>query len=72
MIKYNWKITTRRGRLVLNAVYEADTLISAMEKRSNDYENLREQLLVLQKTLDQVAQSHDSFQGEGAEAVHSF
>lgn len=23
MIKYNWKITTIRGRLVLNAVYEA-------------------------------------------------
>ncbi|MRX54941.1 hypothetical protein HMPREF3291_24475 [Bacillus sp. HMSC76G11] len=58
--------------MVLNAVYEADSLISAMEKRANDYKNVREQLLVLQKTLDKVAQSHDSFQGEGAEAVQSF
>ncbi|MEK3806095.1 T7SS effector LXG polymorphic toxin [Bacillus sp. FSL H8-0547] len=58
--------------MVLNAVYEADSLISAMEKRANDYKNVREQLLVLQKTLDQIAQSHDLFQGEGAEAVQSF
>ncbi len=62
----------REGRLFLNAVYEADTLISAMENRANQYKDLREQLLVLKKTFKGISNSGDEFQGEGANAIKSF
>ncbi|WP_180850001.1 ribonuclease YeeF family protein [Bacillus sp. UMB0893] len=58
--------------MFLNAVYEADTLISAMENRANQYKDLREQLLVLKKTFKGIANSGDEFQGEGANAIKSF
>ncbi|WP_170292707.1 ribonuclease YeeF family protein [Metabacillus idriensis] len=58
--------------MFLNAVYEADTLISAMENRANQYKDLREQLLVLKKTFQGISSSGNEFQGEGAEAIKSF
>lgn len=62
----------REGRLFLNAVYEADTLISAMENRANQYKDVREQLLVLKKTFMGISNSGDEFQGQGADAIKSF
>ncbi|WP_191565934.1 T7SS effector LXG polymorphic toxin [Metabacillus idriensis] len=58
--------------MFLNAVYEADTLISAMENRANQYKDLREQLLVLKKTFKKISNSGEEFQGEGANAIKSF
>ncbi|MDQ0860820.1 T7SS effector LXG polymorphic toxin [Bacillus sp. V2I10] len=58
--------------MFLNAVYEADTLISAMENRAKKYENLRERLLVLKKTFNQVSHSGDEFKGAGAKVIKTF
>ncbi|WP_191562160.1 ribonuclease YeeF family protein [Metabacillus idriensis] len=58
--------------MFLNAVYEADTLISAMENRANQYKDLREQLLVLKKTFKGISNSGDEFQGQGADSIKSF
>nr|MDH3162489.1 T7SS effector LXG polymorphic toxin [Bacillus licheniformis] len=52
-------------------VYEAETLISAMKQRSDEYKNLREQLVSLKKALNSVAEL-DEFQGKGADAIKAF
>lgn len=53
-------------------VYEAKTLVSAMEKRAKQYEELKEQLNQLKKQFLDIVNSGDEFQGKGAEAIKGF
>ncbi|MGM0923934.1 MAG: ribonuclease YeeF family protein [Bacillota bacterium] len=53
-------------------VYEAKTLVSAMEKRAKQYEDLKEQLNQLKKQFLDIVNSGDEFQGKGAEAIKGF
>lgn len=52
-------------------VYEAETLLSAMKQRSDEYKNLREQLVSLKQSLNSVTEL-DEFQGKGADAIKAF
>ncbi len=53
-------------------VYEAETLVSAMEKRARQYEDLKEQVNHLKKQFLDIANSGDEFQGKGAESIKGF
>jgi len=53
-------------------VYESKTLISAMESRSNEYKNLREEFVNLQTAFQEIANLGDDFQGEGADNIKAF
>ncbi|WP_224771186.1 T7SS effector LXG polymorphic toxin [Metabacillus idriensis] len=53
-------------------VYEAKTLVSAMEKRAKQYDELKEQLNQLKKQFLDIVNSDDEFQGKGAEAIKGF
>jgi predicted ribonuclease toxin of YeeF-YezG toxin-antitoxin module len=53
-------------------VYEGKTLVSAMEKRAKQYEELKEQLNQLKKQFLDIVNSGDEFQGKGAEAIKGF
>ncbi|ASB86791.1 T7SS effector LXG polymorphic toxin [Bacillus sonorensis] len=53
-------------------IYEAKTLISAMEERSKQYQSLKEQITDLKKQFHAVVNLGGDFQGEGAEAIKDF
>lgn len=53
-------------------IYEAKTLVSAMKERSQQYQDLREQISALKKQFHGVMNLGDDFQGEGAEAIKDF
>ncbi|MFT0801855.1 T7SS effector LXG polymorphic toxin [Bacillus swezeyi] len=53
-------------------IYEANTLVSAMKERSQQYQDLREQISALKKQFHGVMNLGDDFQGEGAEAIKDF
>ncbi|MGG4491311.1 T7SS effector LXG polymorphic toxin [Metabacillus idriensis] len=53
-------------------VYEAKTLVSAMEKRARQYENLKGQVNHLKNQFLDIANSGDEFQGKGAEVIKGF
>ncbi|MGG3640579.1 T7SS effector LXG polymorphic toxin [Bacillus gobiensis] len=55
----------------MTKIFEADALISAMEKRSNEYQEFKEKLLTLKKAFLELADI-ESFQGKGANAIKSF
>ncbi|MBP1081552.1 MULTISPECIES: T7SS effector LXG polymorphic toxin [Bacillus] len=55
----------------MTKIFEADALISAMEKRSNEYQEFKEKLLTLKKAFLELADL-ESFQGKGANAIKSF
>ena len=52
-------------------VLDSQSLVDAMEKRSNDYEKLRSRLESLQKTFQALVEL-DSFTGKGADAIKGF
>ncbi|MCY8015474.1 T7SS effector LXG polymorphic toxin [Bacillus haynesii] len=53
-------------------VFEAKSLLSAMEARSNDYKKTREQFVNLQKAFMGMADLGEDFQGKGADNIKSF
>ncbi|KAA6447354.1 ribonuclease YeeF family protein [Bacillus swezeyi] len=53
-------------------IYEANTLVSAMKERSQQYQDLREQISALKKQFHGVMNLGDDFQGEGAESIKDF
>ncbi|MCD7911092.1 ribonuclease YeeF family protein [Bacillus velezensis] len=53
-------------------IYEAKSLISAMEARSNEYKNTRDQFVYLQKAFMGVADLGEDFKGQGADNIKSF
>ncbi|MFC0186694.1 T7SS effector LXG polymorphic toxin [Fictibacillus aquaticus] len=54
-----------------NKIYEAPTLKTAMDQRTTEYENLREQLVILKKEFGKIVNDSE-FQGMGAEAIKGF
>ncbi|MDQ0221035.1 transposase [Peribacillus cavernae] len=58
--------------MVNSKIYEAKTLISAMEERGSEYENFRNQLGTLKKNFASIIELDDAFQGKGAEAIKGF
>ncbi|CAH0345750.1 T7SS effector LXG polymorphic toxin [Bacillus sp. CECT 9360] len=55
-----------------NKIYEAETLLSTMEERVQQYNDLKDQLTGLKKEFTNIVNLDDSFQGQGAEAVKGF
>ena len=53
-------------------ILDAPSLISAVEKRSKAYEQLREEITDLKKALQGVANLGDEFTGKGADNIKSF
>ncbi|MEC1530456.1 ribonuclease YeeF family protein [Bacillus haynesii] len=53
-------------------IYEAESLISAMEARSHEYKKMREQFVNLQRAFMGVADLGDDFQGKGADNIKAF
>ncbi|MCY9262957.1 LXG domain-containing protein [Bacillus haynesii] len=53
-------------------IYEAESLISAMEVRSHEYKKMREQFVNLQRAFMGVADLGDDFQGKGADNIKAF
>ncbi|WP_454098470.1 T7SS effector LXG polymorphic toxin [Metabacillus sp. SLBN-84] len=61
-----------KGEAAVIKVYEAKTLVSAMEKRAHQYEDLKEQVTHLKNQFLDIANLGDEFQGQGAEAIKGF
>jgi len=55
-----------------NAVYEADTLLEAAEKRVDSYKKLQAQIQTLKKAFEGVANLENDFKGKGADNIKSF
>ncbi|MBD1381550.1 T7SS effector LXG polymorphic toxin [Metabacillus arenae] len=53
-------------------VYESHTLLSAMEERSKQYNEFKEQLINLKEAFNGVADLGDDFHGKGADNIKSF
>nr|WP_307894493.1 T7SS effector LXG polymorphic toxin [Bacillus swezeyi] len=53
-------------------IYEAKTLISSMEARSDEYKKTREQFVNLKKAFQGMADLGNDFQGEGADNIKNF
>lgn len=70
-IKTDEAIVRKREAAVIK-VYEAKTLVSAMEKRARQYEDLKEQINQLKKQFLDIANSGDEFQGKGADSIKGF
>ncbi|MGC4378120.1 T7SS effector LXG polymorphic toxin [Fictibacillus sp. Mic-4] len=53
-------------------VYEAKTLVAAMEERAKHYKTFQEQLNDLKKAFQAVVDLGDDFKGKGADAIKDF
>ncbi|GIN25623.1 T7SS effector LXG polymorphic toxin [Bacillus licheniformis] len=53
-------------------IYEAKTLISSMEARSDEYKKTREQFVNLKKAFQGIADLENDFQGKGADNIKAF
>lgn len=60
------------GRVVSMKVYEAKTLITAMEARSGEYRKIRGKFVELRKAFMGMADLGDDFQGKGADNIKAF
>ncbi|MED1461594.1 T7SS effector LXG polymorphic toxin [Bacillus safensis] len=57
---------------MLTKILDALSLISSMDTRAKQYQELREQMVDLKKALEGVANLGDEFTGEGANNIKSF
>ncbi|MDQ0217381.1 transposase [Peribacillus cavernae] len=55
-----------------NKIYEAGTLLSAMDARAEQYHELKDQLNNVKKAFNSVVNLDENFQGQGAEAIKGF
>ncbi|MDQ0221348.1 TIGR01741 family protein [Peribacillus cavernae] len=53
-------------------IYEAETLVNAMEERARQYSEFRDQLNHLKKEFSNIVNFDDEFQGKGAESIKGF
>ncbi|MFY0804382.1 T7SS effector LXG polymorphic toxin [Peribacillus frigoritolerans] len=56
----------------MSMIYESQTLVSAMQTRVGQYNDLKEQLTELKKGFESIVHLDDELQGQGAEAIKGF
>ncbi|MFF2496842.1 ribonuclease YeeF family protein [Peribacillus sp. NPDC058075] len=56
----------------MSMIYESQTLVSAMQTRVGQYNDLKEQLNELKKGFESIVHLDDELQGQGAEAIKGF
>ncbi|WP_141993217.1 T7SS effector LXG polymorphic toxin [Bacillus sp. B4EP4a] len=56
----------------MSMIYESQTLVSAMQTRVGQYNDLKEQLTELKKGFESIVNLDDELQGQGAEAIKGF